>query len=781
MKQFLKLPFFSLISLVLFVLLFFHPVFSQNKLPIPSDTIIGLYHPFRDLYADLYPNGIPFKNFLITDPVRQQYPWRELLITIEKKLELPLWNPYSFSGTPFLANHQSAAFYFLNVLLIVLPFPLGWSFLIISQPLLMAVFLFLYLQNIGLKKEASMLGGLVFALGGFSIAWMEWGNILHVALWLPLILLAIDKVFEYSSSKIEIKNKRLVIWLFVFVFSLISSFFAGHLQTFFYLLVTATIYLFARWIQYRKQKIILVLFSVCYFLFAVFTAVQWIPTLQLILLSAREIDQANWQQPGWFIPWQHLIQFVAPDFFGNPATLNYWGIWNYAEFIGYVGLFPLLITLFALFFRHDRKTLFFATIFFTSLFFSLPTFLAKLPYWFGLPLLSTAQPTRLLFLSDFSLAVLAALGLDYFIRTRKKEIIYPVVFIALIIAGLWLFILAGNEIFEKTSQENLAVARRNLILPTGLFFITLAIITAIVYIKKKIIREVLFGVLLLIVVFDLFRFGMKFMPFTDKEYLFPNTQALSFLKEREKGFRIMTTDSRILPPNFSILYRIQSIDGYDPLYLLRYAELIAASERGEPNISTPFGFNRIITPHRYESKIIDLLGVKYILSLSDLSSSKLQKVFQEGQTRVYENRDVFPRAFFAEEVRWADDKQEAIRLMYEESIDLRKTAIVEKPVSRGGAQYPTKSANGKAKILLHEPNKIVVETENDKEGFLILTDSFYPTWKAKIFYDQEEFPLRYSKEAKIYRADFNFRGVFVDRGKNRVEFYNSLLPKFLED
>src|SRR5437870_2093187 len=81
MKKFIPIIFIFAI-----VLLFFKPLFIQKLLPVPSDTIVALYYPFRDLYAKNYQNGVPFKNFLITDPVRQQYPWRSLSIKLEKKL-----------------------------------------------------------------------------------------------------------------------------------------------------------------------------------------------------------------------------------------------------------------------------------------------------------------------------------------------------------------------------------------------------------------------------------------------------------------------------------------------------------------------------------------------------------------------------------------------------------------------------------------------------------------------------------------------------------------------
>src|SRR5882757_5440029 len=118
MKKFTFLP---LAILLLIILFFFHSFLLQGKFPIPADTIIGLYHPFRDLYAKQYPNGIPYKNFLITDPVRQQYPWRVLATEIEKRGELPLWNPYSMGGAPLAATLQGAVYYPLNILFFLLP------------------------------------------------------------------------------------------------------------------------------------------------------------------------------------------------------------------------------------------------------------------------------------------------------------------------------------------------------------------------------------------------------------------------------------------------------------------------------------------------------------------------------------------------------------------------------------------------------------------------------------------------------------------------------------
>lgn len=746
-----------LFFIVVVVLLFFWQFIFKGLLPIPSDTIIGLYHPFRDLYSKEYPNGIPFKNFLITDPVRQQYPWRELSMEAIKRFEFPLWNPYNFSGAPLLANFQSAVFYPLNFLFLILPFSFAWSLLILLEPLLSAIFLFLYLKNLKLNIWASLLGAITFAFSGFSIAWLEWGTVLHVALWLPLILLSIDKLFTAKSNNL--------FWSIVFIFSLTSSFFAGHLQTFFYIFMLTIGYFLIRWVQCGKKRQTFLLFIILNTLFIILTSVQWIPTLQLILFSARDIDQVRWGEGGWFIPFQHLIQFVAPDFFGNPATLNYWGIWNYGEFIGYIGIIPLIFAFFALFFRHDKKTLFYGILFFLSLLFVLPTFFAKIPYLLNIPLISTTQPTRLLFLTDFSLAVLTALGFDYLIKNRTWKIFYPVIFIGTIFTLFWLFILIGNRIFHSISFENLLVTKQNLYLPSALFIA--GIILILFYLKTSkpftttIIRIIIVG----LVVFDLFRFGWKFTPFTKKEYLFPSTKTIEFLQKNIGQYRLMTTDSRILPPNFSTIYKLQSIDGYDPLYIRRYGEIIAASERSKPDVLPPFGFNRIITPHNYNAIIIDLLGVKYILSLNELKSRKLVKVFQEGETRVYENKDVLPKAFFVDNVIFTVNKEETIKTMFNEDFDFKHLAVIEDQSLYKQVEKPMIPVIGDVDIVQYLENKIIIRTKSNRDVWLILTDSYYPSWRAKI----DNFSIN------IYKTDYNFRGIYVPKGNHVIEFYSTLL------
>ena len=137
-------------------------------------------------------------------------------------------------------------------------------------------------------------------------------------------------------------------------------------------------------------------------------------------------------------------------------------------------------------------------------------------------------------------------------------------------------------------------------------------------------------------------------------------------------------------------------------------------------------------------------------------------ISQEGQTRVYENKDVLPGAFFVEGIKTVKSKQEAIETMFTQGFDFRKTAVIE---DVGGVNNRAlKCESCRVEILDYSENKVTLKTENQSTGFLVLTDIDYPTWKARID----------NQETKIYLTDYAFRGIIVPKGKHLIEFYVNL-------
>jgi len=687
-------------------------VWAQGKNPIPADTITGLYHPFRDAVATEYPNGTPYKNFLITDSIRQQYVWRQFSIEQLKQKQMPWWNPYNFSGTPHFANFQSASFYPLNIVFWFLPFTKAWNLLVISQSVLGGIFMYLYLRKgLELEKVSSLIGSLAWIFSGFFVVWLEWNTAGHVALWTPLVLLSIDKIFKVKGRKFR--------WNALLTFSLVAQFYAGYPQPWLYLSIVQGVYVVVNLISFGKNHskyltLPVASLIISYTLLLILILPQMSSTLEFSGMSNRTSDQGNvLEKVDWFLPYPQLIQMIVPDFFGNPTTGNYWGIFNYTEFVSYLGVIPVVLALTSIVSAvvdRDKKNktswklIFFILFMFISLLLSTRNVISVAQFKYNLPFLGSSQPSRWLVITNFTLAILAAYGSQGYLKRFKSSLI-SLALLAAVFVALWITILSPQIWQSQSLLDNLSVAKRNLILPT-IEFVGLVALTCLYYLvtsfKKTIKKQTLtfcFIGFIGLSTFSGIRFANKFTPFTNPEFLYPQTTVLSYLQENAGLYRYMTNDRRIMAPNINMAYDLYTIEGYDPLYLYDYGRLIYTTEQPDQNYSqTSKAFNRIVTTDFVESPIVNLLGVKYILSFDELNPELFKLVLEEGQTKLYENLNVLPRAFVA----YGDD------------------------------DYQTISVDQSVDILEYRPNQVTIKVNALQSGYLILSDSYYPDWKATI-------------------------------------------------
>lgn len=767
MKKYYRLfpnsAFFLLLISV--VVIFFYPFIFYGKIPIPADTIVGMYHPWRDNIWNGYTQGVPVKNPLITDPVRQQYVWRYTSIEQMRSGNLPVWNPYSFSGTPLLANFQSAALYPLNILFFLFPYHSAWGILVLLQQLLAGIFLYKYLRYLKVSCPASFLGSISFIFSGFMTAWLEWNTVGHVMLWLPFILYTQERLLHKVSVR----------WILLLIFAQSAQILAGHLQILFYAQALSTSYLLARIFQINRQsreysdakKFIVHFFGkmlpflVVSIIVISITSIQWVPSLQFIKISGRNFDQSNVMKEGWYLPWQNLVQFIAPDFFGNPVTNNYYGVWNYGEFVGYVGIIPLFFALLAIFRLRDKKTIFFGAATLVGLLFSLPTVIASLPYKLNIPFVSLSQPSRLLSIVDFSLCVLAAYGFDRFLKEKiRKAPFFLCGLLVIIIFSLWILVNSQSIFSVNISLSYLKVSQRNLIFPTiiSLFssFFILLYFVRIPFMKIIAVTAIVF-----LTIVDLLRFSSKFTPFMDSSWLYPKTALLALMNQDKNTWRFMSLDRRVMPSNFSVFYKIQDVSGYDPLYLLLYGQLVAAWERNSSDIS-PAAFNRILTPMGYENIFSDLLGVKYLMSLSPIRSDKLSLVATEGSTYLYRNEKAFPRAFFASKIIKVNNIQEEIEQMYKLSDKLRYIAVTTEDIRI----TPRELLPGESVTLeKYSDNYINITTKSTVDRLVVVADIYYPLWKAAID----------GRRSILHRVDFTLRGIVVPKGIHTIELFTEII------
>lgn len=726
------------------IIIFFSPVLFQNKLPIPADTIPGLYHPMRDTLKSEYPNGPPYKNFLITDAVRQQYPWRQFSINQLKQGHIPWWNPYNFSGTPHLANFQSATFYPLNVIFWFTNFTTGWSLLVISQPILGSLFLYWYLRNIKLKKIASIFGSLTWIFSGFFVAWLEWNTAVHVAIWTPLILLSIDTLLSKNDPGIKTRS-----WYVILFCSLIAQALAGYPQPWIYLSLLQICYLGWRVTQNKNVKASVKL-GVVYLLFLITISPQLLTTHQFSQLSNRLYDQGDlFAKPDWFLPYQNLIQLIIPDFFGNPATLNYWGVFNYTEFVSFIGIFSAILITNLIFTPNRRKeSSFFILFAFLSLVFATKNFLSEWQFKLHLPFLSNSQPSRWLVITDLCLPVLAAFSLDHFLnhKPRAKTIFTSILVIGSLLAASWLVCLKPSLFCLSSLATELHISQRNLILPTvELIIISLTILLGWLFcdspfshkisrfFPRAVYQKHTFVLMLIIVsTATSLRFARKFTPFSNPQFLYPQSTILSYLQDNADLYRYMTTDRRLMAPNFNLAYNLYTIEGYDPLYLSDYGRFIYATELDHyPDASKPF--NRIVTTDNFTSPLINILGVKYVLSLNFIDNDQFTLIMEEGDTKLYQNQQVLPRAFITQST---------------DIFDLNNYH----PVT----------------ITSYQPHHITLSTSVTPTGTLILTDAYYPDWQASLN----------GQPVKI-RNWYGLRAIDIPAGTHQIVFCYQPFSKYV--
>lgn len=771
--------FWPIILITLLVLVFFWKFFFRSLIPFPADFVVGVYYPWLD-YNWGFPTGVPVKNPLLADVPSFIYPLKNYVADLLRQGKLPLWNSLQFGGYPLLANFQSGVLNPTNLLYLFLSKPHAWAWQTMLQPLLIAIFTYLFLRNLQLTKIASLFGGVIFAFSGFSLIWLEYNAHGYVIAFIPLLLLLIDKWLE---------EKRLT-WGLLFSLALSLQIFMGYPQVTIYTLVLA---LFFFWFRlnfnlFSRDSVKNHLLLGSLVLLGLFlSAVQLVPGWELLSLSQRVEESVSGGFEVAFLPWQQLTTLVAPDFFGNPATYNFWGPGNYTNGAGYSGIIGLILALVAVFRSKRRKLIyFFGGLLVVSLVLALPTPIAKFISEFGFLGLGAAATTRVLCLTNFSIAILAALSIETLLSERKKikELKIPLFFI-LIILGLMVAVFLSRQImlFSLTEpigelgQEsinvwitNLRVSLRNLILP---FFLSINLLILLWLARIRFLKRLIVWGIFLLLVFELFRFGWKFTPFSEPRIIFPTTPVLEFLQEQKKPVRINTGDA--IPISMWMPYGLESASGYDAVYPKRWAQLINIINGGR--VSRMMG--RYGAIEKYDSRLFDLTNTCFILTVKQIKKNgryvpdktgepgrlfqltKLNKVFEEGTVEVLENNQCLPRAFIVHNYQIESDPEKMITLLKSPELDLREKIILEEePQFKMEKQLEAPEEKEKLVWLEYEPDRIVLQLETETPGLLFLADSFYPGWKA--FIDDKETP--------IYRANFAFRAVFVPEGDHLVRF-----------
>lgn len=516
MKRISKSILFYPAILVLLVIIIYYPLFTNGKIPFPGDLMVASYSPWFDYYK------IPVKNPLISDVFSQLYIWKNLAIESIQNGQWPLWNPYSFIGNPLLANYQSAALYPLNILILI-PNKIGWGVFIFSQTLLSALSMYLLL-SVWLKQRLFRItGALIFSLGGLMTTWVELGTAGHSMIWLPLSFYSVEKFFT-------LRQFRYIILLIV---SLSLSILSGNVQITTYTFLFLFLFiLFRVWTERKTMSVkcsLLVVSGI--FLSLSLTALQLLPSFDLLQKSIRISDSYIQNSNYGLLPWNDFLKFFVADFYGNPVTGNYWGFLNYFETGAFLGTVTLVLLIYAYFYLTSTRIIkFFQISFLVVLILLFDNPISHFIYTSNLPLLTSSYASRIIFLIIFISSILSAFSINQILSQKEplkiliKPFIWALSFFIGITGGLLIIKLilkwylnhvplSYYEIYNQSftsSLVNLNVALKNSLIPLAIIIILVLAVIIISKINLKFLRgkkEILIVLLIIFVLFiDLGRY-----------------------------------------------------------------------------------------------------------------------------------------------------------------------------------------------------------------------------------------------------------------------------------
>ena len=699
-----------LLLLALAVVIFFWPVLSGRAwLPKGGGDSVSFVFPMYRFAADSLRSGV-----------------------------VPFWNPHQYAGTPFLADNQSGLFYPFNLLLFLL-----WPNFSYSAIELLVIWHFFFAgaamyaclrlmrPDAPIGRPAATLGAMAFMFSDVFITHIGNLNLIAVAAWLPLAFLGLHRAIRAGTA-----GNR-VAWAVGGGAALGIGTLAGHGQMTFLIALFLGSYALYQTIINRQMwglplLAILGIFAIALAGISLFPAAE---TLRHTLRAEFDYERST----NYALPMRALAGLVAPDFYGRNAS--FWGDWLRVE-VGYAGILTLILAAAAIVWRPNRQTFFFVTagLFFLLLALGPATpvypFLAQL-----LPAIPFQVPARFVLLSNFCLAVLAALGLDALssaesLSKRRTRVFLGVVALAGVAIAAMLHLRRTNLMLiepDRADQMLRAIFVYIAFATAGWLWLTAAV-------RRALPPLILCSLALLLLFADLYSLGRYVeIDWNDPMPGFAaGSPALAFLHEDSSIQRIDIVAGS-WQPNLPMIERLYAARGvYNPLELANYNVYMGAvGYRGSP--------------------LYNVLGIKYVIGGKKEppgdTSFIIPVLDTDPAVTVYLNTLALPRTMVLFNSTVMEDHDTVFEAIHNDDFDPTQIVILE-----GGRELSQSPGQASIEIVRYDGNEVAFDVTIDRPGYFFLSDVFQPDWRAEVD----------GNPAVIEVADYTFRAVYLDAGSHRV-------------
>ncbi len=736
-----------LLAVALLTAIFFIPWLFQGKIFLAAD-ILYTSPP----WSSYVPPDFRPHNTLISDPVNLGYPAafnRQM-----KEGTLKNWNPLVMAGLPAISSVSTGGghYYFLKRLFHrFFAAPSAVMLVLLTHLLLMGAFMYLYLLDIGAGWRGALFGATAWMFSGCAMVWFEFEIVATAGAFIPALLLVMERF---------ILSRRWV-WACVGALVLGTYILTQHLQFLLYIGVILICYFFLLAWRLRLREPgwgplaeLVGCCAVTAFGALLIGAAELLPTAEMIANSSRL--GRNFDFTGLFdtlgrVYYRQLVTLIFPDYFGSPVlglnviprlpTQEYM---NYNELCLYLGVPTLFALLAAAAASRELFTRFWLllTALFASMMVGTYTFYPLFKWYPGL---GKVNPTRLIFLFTLAATVSAGLGfaaLDGLSRARRKVFLAGATLLAASVLVLAIIsarpgIVAwfnseytGNPRWPAIAQA-LAGLRalsspgilKPLLLTAGAFLL----FGVLALVCDRRVRLALSTLILALLAYDLISFGWYYNTAMEPQYLYARTPAIDFIKSRGGVFRVVTNAASGFLTNSLAPFGIEELGGYANVYPERVNRLLSYLEFGAGG-----RFDRWIAFGRHQQwQIYNLLNVRYFLNAvgAPTPSPDLRLVLRQ-EIDVYENTRALPRAFVVHQAQIKHNVDDILRALTSPGFDPAATVILEEEPRPGFAPATAPPLPGKAEILAYSEDRIEVSTNLAANGWLVVSNTFYPGWEA---------------------------------------------------
>lgn len=717
------------------------------------------------------------------DAIKLYIPFNQLKTDLLKNLEGPFWNSSIFCGFPLLSSPQAAVFYpFHLILLLFGSSVVGYNVSLLLHYSLGGIFMYFLLKEYNLAKYACFLGGVVFIFSGAMISHKSHLPMLSTIIWVPLILLCLEKY----------RNKKKLPYLLTAAILSAISFFAGHPQIFAYSSIFILLYILY-YTFFADKKInwhfllSVLIFPICFLLILP----QLIPSFELMLNSfSRSLTSFNYFNVNSYNPIIGISLFF-PFIFGTknppvdsgiPHSLRWFGIGDPPEVLIYFGIITIPFIVLS-FFKPDRRRYFWFLILCVFFIISMGKYTIISEWLYNIPIYNRFRtPSRNFFIVNIAIAILTGFGFNYYIKSkinkRKRAILVSIFILCFILIVLFLIynaIRTGSTmlIFTYFSEKidvnkfigNISITNYSVYVPLILFLITLIVLVISLFKKNKF----MYPVIIFLIFVDLFTMGHFDERSLPNIYKDEPGKTVS-MENGSNTYRILPITSyekeNIFLPDRNIYFGYDYTSGYGPLMLRDYALLFNITDVNSLGWIEHTDWKTLLE----NNNVLSITNTKYIIVPRDLEIHEAKSygyyniAYEDQDVLVLENNNYLPRFYFPSEIYNVIDIEEAKNIIWggnskwePDGFDPQKSATVEN-IDFEKTEFDTVDA--KIEVIDYRGNGVILETSSDNELFLVFSDTYYPGWKAYID----------NKESKIYKANGMFKGIHIPKGEHNIIF-----------